>query len=155
MLFSSLTFLLYFMPLVILLHYILPRKYQNAFLLLASLVFYAWGDAKQVPLFSILLLANWGVGRLIDRTNTQPLRRLVLTAGLVLDFGALVFYKYIGFLMDILGLESSFAAGITLPLGISFFTFQAAGYLVDVYRRQTPAEKTALISAHSCSCFRS
>ena len=142
MLFSSLTFLLYFMPLVILLHYVLPRRLQNAFLLLASLVFYAWGDARQVPLFSVLLLANWGFGRWMDAAKTPRGRRLVLTVGLVLDFGALVFYKYIGFLMGILGLQAGFADGITLPLGISFFTFQAAGYLVDVYRRQTPCEKS-------------
>ena len=142
MLFSSLTFLLYFLPIVILVHYILPKKLQNAFLLLASLVFYAWGDAKQVPLFSILLLSNWGLGLWIDRMQTPLHRRLVLTLGLVIDFGALVFYKYTGFIMETLGLQNSFTAGLTLPLGISFFTFQAAAYLVDVYRRQTPPEKS-------------
>ena len=142
MLFSSLTFLLYFLPLVILLHYVLPKRFQNAFLLLASLVFYAWGDAQQVPLFGTLLLANWGCGRLIDAAKAPLARRLFLTAGLVLDFGALFFYKYIAFVFDVLGLESGFVSGITLPLGISFFTFQAAGYLVDIYRRETPAEKS-------------
>ena len=142
MLFSSLTFILYFMPIVILLHYILPKKLQNAFLLLASLVFYSWGEAKQVPLFTVLLFANWGIGRLIDATKTQKARRAMLLAGLVLDFGALIFYKYVGFLMEIFGLEAGFAKDITLPLGISFFTFQAAGYLVDVYRRQTSPEKS-------------
>ena len=142
MLFSSLTFILYFMPIVLLLHYILPKKLQNAFLLLASLVFYSWGEAKQVPLFTVLLFANWGIGRLIDATKTQKARRAMLLAGLVLDFGALIFYKYVGFLMEIFGLEAGFAKDITLPLGISFFTFQAAGYLVDVYRRQTSPEKS-------------
>ncbi len=142
MLFSSLTFLLYFLPLVILLHYVLPQRLQNTFLLLASLVFYAWGDTQQVPLFAILLLANWGCGRWIDATKGPKARRAVLTAGLTLDFGALVFYKYFAFLMENLGLESSFTESITLPLGISFFTFQAAGYLVDVYRRETSAEKS-------------
>ena len=114
MLFSSLTFLLYFLPLVILLHYVLPQRLQNTFLLLASLVFYAWGDTQQVPLFAILLLANWGCGRWIDATKGPKARRAVLTAGLTLDFGALVFYKYFAFLMENLGLESSFTESITL-----------------------------------------
>ncbi|MBE5769478.1 MAG: MBOAT family protein [Clostridiales bacterium] len=142
MLFSSLTFLLYFMPLVILIHYILPKKLQNGFLLLASLVFYSWGEATKVPLFALLLFANWGIGRLMDLPKIQPYRRLILLAGLVLDLGALIYYKYIGFLMENLGLDAAFAKDITLPLGISFFTFQAVGYLVDVYRRQTPPEKS-------------
>ena len=142
MLFSSLTFLFYFLPIVILGHYLMPKRLQNAFLLLASLIFYAWGDARQVPLFSVLLLGNWGMGLLIDRMQTPRARKLMLTAGILMDFGALVFYKYIGFLLGIFGVTTGFFAEITLPLGISFFTFQAAAYLVDVYRRQTPPEKS-------------
>lgn len=139
MLFSSLTFLLYFLPLVILLHYVLPKRLQNPFLLLASLIFYAWGDARQVPLFVVLMLTNWGVGVWLSKLESPRARRAVLTLGLVCDFGALGFYKYISFVAGIFGLE--LATDIALPLGISFFTFQAAGYLVDVYRRQTPPEK--------------
>lgn len=142
MLFSSLTFLLYFLPLVIILHYILPGRLQNGFLLLASLFFYAWGDARQVPLFSILLVMNWGVGMLVSRTEKAGIRRMLLTCGLAIDFGVLVFYKYTGFLLSILGFQAPFVSGLTLPLGISFFTFQAAGYLIDVYRRQTVPEKS-------------
>ena len=141
MLFSSLSFLLYFFPLVILIHYFLPKRGQNAFLLLASLLFYAWGDAGQVPLFAGLLALNWGVGVLLGRTEKAPLRRLLLTAGLVCDFGALLFYKYTGFLLGALGLHPAFVSGLTLPLGISFFIFQAAGYLIDVYRGSVAPEK--------------
>lgn len=141
MLFSSLSFLLYFFPFVILIHYFLPGKLQNTFLLLASLFFYAWGDARQVPLFAILLMMNWGVGWLLVRAEKPAARRLLLAGGLICDFGALLFYKYTGFFMGMLGLYPAFLAGMTLPLGISFFIFQAAGYLIDVYRRQTEPEK--------------
>ena len=144
MLFSSLTFLLYFLPPVVLIHNLLPKRLQNGFLLLASLFFYAWGDARQVPLFTVLLLMNWGVGVLMGRAERSGYRRVLLTGGLVIDFGVLVFYKYTGFLLETLGLQAGFVSGLTLPLGISFFTFQAAGYLIDVYRRQTEPERSVV-----------
>ena len=142
MLFSSLCFLLYFFPIVILVHYILPHKLQNGFLFLASLIFYAWGEVRYVPLFFALLTLDWGVGLLLERTEKPVYRRLLLLAGIAADIGSLVYYKYSAFLLETLGVQTSWAAGITLPLGISFFTFQAVGYLVDVYRRQTVPEKS-------------
>lgn len=144
MLFSSFTFLLYFLPAVVLLHRVLPGRLQNAFLLLTSLLFYAWGDAGQVPLFAVLLFVNWGLARLLGRTEKQGLRRAWLLLGLGTDFGALLFYKYTGFLLGMLGLQPAFAAGLRLPLGISFFVFQAAGYLIDVYRKQTAPERSLI-----------
>ena len=83
MVFSSLTFLLYFFPAVILIHYFLPRRAQNPFLLLASLLFYAWGDMRRVPLFLGLLIADWGLGLLIGRSGKRGTRRLWLTLGLL------------------------------------------------------------------------
>ena len=142
MVFSSLTFLLYFLPAVVLLHTFLPQKLQNAFLLLASLVFYAWGDVRRVPLFLGLLAADWGIGLALGKAEKPSLRRALLALGLLCGFGALVFYKYLGFLLGIFGAAPAFAAGLTLPLGISFFTFQAAGYLIDVYRGSTPPERS-------------
>ena len=144
MLFSSLTFLLYFFPLVVLLHYFLPQKWQNPFLLAASLLFYAWGDVRQVPLFAVLLMMNWGTACLIARAEKPLTRKLLLTAAVVCDFGALLFYKYTGFLLGIAGLQPAFLSGLTLPLGISFFIFQAAGYLFDVYRGQTQPERNPI-----------
>lgn len=141
MLFSSLLFLLYFFPFVILIHYLLPQKLQNLFLLLSSLFFYAWGDAKQVPLFTVLLLANWVIGLALGRTEGHVARRVLLLLGMTVDFGALIFYKYTGFLLMTLGFHPSFVAGMTLPLGISFFTFQAAGYLLDVFQGHTDPER--------------
>ncbi len=141
MVFSSLTFLLYFFPAVILIHYFLPRRAQNPFLLLASLLFYAWGDMRRVPLFLGLLIADWGLGLLIGRSGKRGTRRLWLTLGLLCSFGALVFYKYTAFFLGIVGVDWSAARNLTLPLGISFFTFQAAGYLIDVYWGKVQPEK--------------
>ena len=141
MLFSSLTFLLYFLPAVVLIHWFLPRRAQNPFLLLASLLFYAWGDLRRVPLFVGLLIADWGMGLLIARAKERKTRRLFLALGLACSFGALLFYKYTAFFLGIVGAEWSFARDLTLPLGISFFTFQAAGYLIDVYGGKVPPER--------------
>ena len=141
MLFSSLTFLFYFLPAVILIHWFLPEKWQNPFLFAASLVFYAWGEIRYVPLFFALLALDYALGRLIGQAQHQAARRWLLAAGIAADIGALLYYKYSGFLLGVLGLGSRFNTPGTLPLGISFFTFQAVGYLVDVYRRKTESEK--------------
>ncbi len=141
MVFSSFTFLLYFFPAVILLHYFLPRRAQNPFLLLASLLFYAWGDIRRVPLFLGLLIADWGLGLLMGKSEKKGTRALWLTLGLACSFGALIFYKYTAFFLGAVGVRWSGAMDLTLPLGISFFTFQAAGYLIDVYRGAVKPEK--------------
>ena len=141
MLFSSLTFLFYFFPAVMLLHYFLPRRAQNPFLLLASLLFYAWGDVRRVPLFLGLLLVDWGVGLLLGRAKGRGQKKALLALGLGCSFGALLFYKYASFLLGVFGLEFSALRDLTLPLGISFFTFQAAGYLIDVYRGKVSPER--------------
>ena len=141
MLFSSLTFLFYFLPVVVLIHYFLPEKWQNPFLFVASLVFYAWGEIRYVPLFFALLALDYGVGRLIGHTQNAAAMRWLLAAGIAADIGSLLYYKYSGFLLNTLGMGGRFNTPNMLPLGISFFTFQAVGYLVDVYRRKTEAEK--------------
>ena len=141
MLFSSLTFLFYFLPAVVLIHYFLPEKWQNPFLFAASLVFYAWGEIRYVPLFFALLIVDYGLGLLLNRVQGAAARRWLLIAGVIADIGALLYYKYSGFLLDNLGLAGRFSVPVSLPLGISFFTFQAVGYLIDVYRRQTEPEE--------------
>ncbi|MDD2648039.1 MAG: MBOAT family protein [Eubacteriales bacterium] len=142
MLFSSLTFLLYFLPIVIILHYILPNRFQNAFLLLSSIVFYAWGEIAYVPLIAAILALDYLLSRLISSSKGNK-ARMYLIIGCMVNFGALFYYKYIGFLFELLGL-SEIAPDVALPLGISFFTFQAAAYLVDIYRRDIAAEKNPI-----------
>ncbi len=143
MLFSSLSFLLYFLPPVLLIHYFLPKKAQNIFLFFASLLFYAWGDAKYVPLFFALLAVDWLCGMGIEKTEKPWGRKALLIVGVVANMGALALYKYMGFFSGLLGNSQALSWLIVdrLPLGISFFTFQATGYLVDVYRKQTKSER--------------
>lgn len=142
MLFSSLTFLIWFLPLVLLIHFALPQRLRNGFLLLASLFFYAWGEIAYLPLIITVLIANVFFGIFIDKSD-GALRRVMMILAVVFNIGILVFYKYSGFLMEVIGL-SAYAPRVTMPLGISFFTFQITGYIIDVYRRKIPAEKNVI-----------
>ena len=150
MLFSSLSFLLYFLPPVVLIHLFLPKRLQNPFLFFASLFFYAWGDARFVPLFFGLLIADWGCGVLLEKAEKPGPRKCLLALGVAANMGVLFLAKYFGFIAG--AVRDVFRLGISynveaffqhrqLPLGISFFTFQATGYLVDVYRKKTASER--------------
>ncbi len=142
MLFSSLTFLLFFLPFVLIVHQILPRTLQNPFLLVSSLLFYAWRDLRYLPLFAGLLLLSWGAGLLIASLKNRNVRRAVLAGAVAIPAGTLLGYK----------IYASYGpnpaadpiTGSSLPLGISFFLFQLIGYLVDVYREDTPPEKNVV-----------
>lgn len=141
MVFSSITFLFYFLPAFLLLYYVLPWK--NSVLLLASLLFYAWGEPRFVPLLMVSALLNYGFGVAIGRATLR--RKLLLWLGVAVNLGMLAYYKYLGFFTDILNevLPNKLAAPtIVLPLGISFFVFQGLSYLIDVYRGQVDAQKS-------------
>ncbi|SFU88675.1 MBOAT family O-acyltransferase [Pseudoduganella namucuonensis] len=141
MVFSSVTFLFYFLPAFLLLYYALPWK--NAILLVASLLFYAWGEPRFVPLLLASALLNYGFGLAIARAGAR--RKLALGLGVAANLGMLGYYKYAGFFADIAGalLQSRFELpAIVLPLGISFFVFQGISYLVDVYRGQVDPQKS-------------
>lgn len=142
MLFSSLTFLIWFLPIVLIIHFVLPQRLRNGFLLLASLFFYAWGEIAYLPLILTVLVFNVIFGILIDRCEGRA-RRLLMILAVVFNIGTLVFYKYSGFLMGVIGL-SAYAPSVTMPLGISFFTFQITGYIIDIYRKKIPAEKNVI-----------
>lgn len=139
MLFSSLTFLVWFFPAVILLHLILPFKWRNPFLLFASLFFYAWGEVRYLPLLIFMLIADWFFGLMVGKGD-NPYRKLWLIASVVFNIGILAYYKYTDFILGNIGL-SAFAPTMVMPLGISFFTFQITSYVIDVYRRDIPTEK--------------
>lgn len=144
MLFSSLTFLLYFLPAVLVIHYFLPRRAQNLFLLIASIIFYAWGEAKYVPLIIALLLINFALGRLLSVPSLSILnRKILLFLSVFVDIGVLIYYKYAAFLLSLFG-GAFQAPNVTLPLGISFFTFQLVAYLIDVSKASVEAEKNPI-----------
>ena len=143
MLFSSSTFLFYFLPAFLALYYLLPWK--NAVLLLASLLFYAWGEPRFVPLLLASSLLNYTLGYLLARQR----RRWLLAAGIGANLALLAYYKYLGFFSAIASALLQAGGGrplalpqILLPLGISFFTFQGISYLIDVARGTVGAQKS-------------
>lgn len=146
MVFSSLTFLCIFLPAILILDRIFRNiRVKNALLLAASLLFYAYGEPVYVILMIASALLNYVSALLISKYKDKlKLKKLFLAAGVIVNLGALVFFKYTVFLVAFV--NSSFGASvpvpdITLPLGISFFTFQAMSYVIDVYRGDCNVQK--------------
>ena len=137
MVFSSLPFLLLFLLVVLLVSHILPFKFRNFFLLLANLVFYAYGEPVYVLIMIGSILVNYFGGVLIEKQPTRTRKRVVLIIGIVIDLAALGVFKYAGLFVGTLKQIPAFSGlpdvSIALPIGISFYTFQAVSYLIDVY----------------------
>ena len=156
MLFSSITFLYVFLPCVILLYFLAPKKLKNTVLLLASLVFYAWGEPKLVVLMVVSVLQGYLFARLIETANSKACKRLWLILSLCVSLGLLGYFKYANFFLEtfasLTGLSVP-ALNIALPIGISFYTFQILSYVVDVYRGNVPAQKNILTLGAYISMF--
>ena len=137
MVFSSLPFLFLFLTVVLLLSHLLPLRLRNGFLLLANLVFYAYGEPVYILIMLGSILVNFFAGVLMGRQRSQGGRRAVLVVGIVLNLAALGVFKYaglfVGTLRQIPALAGLPEVDISLPIGISFYTFQAVSYLIDVY----------------------
>ena len=137
MLFSSIEFLYYFLPVVIIGYFLLPKGLRNGWLLIVSLVFYAWGEPKliSVMLCSIILNWLWGIG--IGRSKTQGWKRFFLVMSCLTCLGLLGWFKYADFAFEninaLLGTEIHLPK-LVLPIGISFYSFQILSYTIDVYR---------------------
>lgn len=145
MLFSSIPFLFYFLPPVLLLYFLTPDRWKNLTLLLSSLVFYGWGE----PRFLLFMLASiaqgYAFGRLMERYPRHKRPFLILSA--VLSLGLLGYCKYAGFFLRTLGALTGLslpALQIALPIGISFYTFQILSYVIDVYRGDAPAQRNLI-----------
>lgn len=148
MVFSSTIFLCVYLPLVLLGYYICPKKGRNLFLLIASLVFYAWGEPKYVFLMIFSILVNYIFGRLMDKHRENKKRlKLMLVLSVVIDIGLLSVFKYTDFIIT--NVNAIFGANfdllnIALPIGISFYTFQAMSYTIDVYRDDVRVQKNLI-----------
>ena len=151
--FAGLAFLFFFLPIVLVGYYCFPRRWRNVFLLAANLVFYGWGEPWFLPVILLTAVANWLIGRRITACAEAGSRRLWLIAALVLDLGLLIVFKYTVFLLDTMGLGQVLAKPLPLPLGISFYTFQVISYVVDVYRKTAPAEKSVVSFATYMTFF--
>lgn len=147
MVFSSLTFLFAFLPITLIGYYLLPKKAKIAFLLLASLVFYAWGEPLYVLLMIGSIVINWLIGLGMDKSARH--KKAFLIASVVLNLALLFTFKYTGlFWNTVKGLFpaplSQKTVSIRLPIGISFFTFQIMSYVIDLYRGKTKVQKNLI-----------
>lgn len=144
MLFSSLTFLFAFLPTTLILYFLARDKYKNYVLLIASLIFYAWGEPKYIILMLLSIVFNYFIARLIDRTKKPKLQKLFLIIAIVINIGALFIFKYLDFAIYNINLAFNFNLGqtnLTLPIGISFYTFQILSYVIDAYRKKVKVQK--------------
>lgn len=161
MVFSSVIFLFYFFPLTICVYHLLNEKYKNYFLLMASLFFYAWGEPAFVFVMAGVIIANYCAGILIWRTKKNIVKKIIVFISVVINIGILVYYKYFSFLLGSVNeIGKVFFARskipvpeIILPIGLSFFIFQGLSYVIDVYRKDTEAQKNPFKIALYISLF--
>lgn len=140
MVFSSILFLFYFFPIVLVLYFASPKKFRNVILFVASLIFYAWGEPVYIILMLITITIGFFSGKVLDRflkSGQQKQAKLVVILTIIVDLGILGFFKYGDFLLN--NLNAWFNLGIPaldlpLPIGISFYTFQTMSYTIDLYR---------------------
>ncbi len=155
MIFSSISFLYGFLPLVLLIYFLLPKAFRNISLLLASLVFYAWGEPKFIFIMLGTILIGYISALMTDRT-TGWLRNFWAVSGVMLELSILVFFKYSNFFIEnynyFTGKNEVFIK-VALPLGISFYTFQIISYNIDVSRREVAAERNIINLALYVSLF--
>ena len=159
MLFSSIVFLFYFLPIVLVTYYLLRKSYRlkNIFLLVASLFFYAWGEPWFVLIMILSIMLNYIFALIIDKyRDKKSIARLILILTCVTNLGILFVFKYLGFTIrtinEMARLNLSIP-NIILPIGISFFTFQAMSYVIDVYREDGKVQKNPLYVALYISFF--
>lgn len=155
MLFSSIPFLYYFLPLVLAVYFLTPARFRNAVLLLASLIFYAWGEPKYVPLMLASILSGYGFGLLQERYRGQKGAKLVCGLSVAVSLSFLLYFKYADFFLENFNAATGLGVPllrIALPIGISFYTFQIISYTVDVYRGE-PAQKNLIHLAAYVAMF--
>ena len=157
MVFSSLLFLFYFLPAVLAVYFIVPRKAKNVVLLLFSLFFYAWGEPVYILLMLFSICMDYLLGLWMERVKQAPGRaKKVLALAVVLNVALLGFFKYADFFVENLNALTGLAIPalqIPLPIGISFYTFQAMSYLIDLYRGDVPVQRNIISFGTYVSLF--
>lgn len=150
MLFSSTFFLIYFLPVFFSIYYLLPAKLKNYFIVLASVLFYAWGAPGFVLILSTAVVVDFYIARLIHEHEGKS-RKYFLAAGIIFNVSVLLYFKYFNFFVDNLNLLFHFVGKkeinftrVALPIGISFFVFHEMSYLIDLYRRVKPPMKNII-----------
>ena len=147
MLFSGIPFLYCFLPAVVLVYFLVPRKFQNTVLLLFSLLFYGWGEPKYVFLMIATIAAFYGCGLAIGKAKQHPWKKFWLIVSLVVGLGLLAIFKYADFFVENFNAATGLSVPLlrlALPVGISFYTFQSLSYTIDVYRGNVPVQKNPI-----------
>lgn len=148
MVFSSLVFLFYFLPITLLLYFFVPRGWRNLILLLVSLAFYAWGEPIYIFLMLFSTVVDFTHGLLVEKYADEPKKaKRVVLSSMCINLGLLIFFKYSGFILTNLNalFGTSFAIPeIALPIGISFYTFQTMSYTIDIFRKDAPAQRSMI-----------
>lgn len=144
MVFSSITFLYFFLPAVLIIYLLVPKKIKNIILLAAGLLFYSWGEPAYFWVMIASSLVDYAAGIYMNKTDKAGMRRLALVISMIVDLGFLFVFKYSGFVVRVI--NSVFKTDIAepdlpLPIGISFYTFQSMSYTIDVYRRKVNVQK--------------
>ncbi|HZW49290.1 MAG TPA: MBOAT family protein, partial [Bacillota bacterium] len=146
MVFSSISFLFYFLPVLFLCYYLAPQRLKNLVMIIGSLVFFAWGEIRFIPVMLLLSVEDYICGRLMEKNReNEKKRRLYMLISVCSNLIVLIFFKYTSFLL----LNLSSLTGwvftipkIILPIGVSFNSFQSISYAIDVYRGTTNCEKS-------------
>ncbi len=154
MLFSSISFLYYFLPLLLIIYFIVPKKYKNLVILIFSLIFYFYGEPKYIIILILSCIINFYSGILIEKYREKS--KFILIISLVYNIGQLLYFKYTNFFLN--NINNLFHTNISLlniimPIGISFFTFQTISYLVDVYKKDVDASHNILNFSTYVSLF--
>lgn len=139
MLFTSPVFLFIFLPVVLGIYYLLPRRFRNFLLIIASLFFYTWGEEKAVLVLLLMIVANYVFGLMIDKIRYK---KFALAVAIIFDLGYIFYFKYLGFALKTFG--SVKIPDIVMPLGVSFVTFHLISYVFDIFRKEIKAEKNIL-----------
>ena len=143
MLLSSLTFLLAFFPLVLVLYYVNNnRVYRNIILLISSLIFYSWGEPRTIIIMIITIIVNYVMAIMIE--ENEKYRKLLFIVTCIFNIGILFFFKYFNFFVNDVLMLKNVTLNIILPIGISFYTFQILSYVIDVYKKEVVAQRSII-----------
>jgi len=156
MVFSSITFIYYFLPVVLFLYYITPNKFKNITLFLSSIFFYFYGEPKYIIILLFSCFINYFLALLISKNKNKTTKKFILTLAVIIDLGLLGYFKYTNFFIsninNLLNTNISLL-NIIMPIGISFFTFQTLSYVIDVYNEKVPVSNNFINFASYVSLF--
>ena len=156
MVFSSLTFLFFFLPLTLGIYYISPNRLKNSILLIFSLLFYGWGEPKYILIMLFSSIIDFIHAKVIDNNRDNIKSKIALLSSIIVNLSLLFYFKYSGFFLEVMNnfIGTNFEIfSIALPIGISFYTFQTMSYSIDVYRGVAPVQSSLISFATYVSLF--